>query len=641
MWNKLFFAVVALVVFCSAVLGIAQVRIAAPVQGTPVLVGSSIAIRWQGAEGAAVSLWYSIDNKATWVLIERRITASEYQWVVPDIPADSIAFRVERVTGGGVTPLRVIQNAHPGEIRTAKFAPDGRTIVSGGREGFIKVWDVTSGSLLRAEGVPNGGAMYAVRFSHSGDTVFANQLDDVWRWDTKGSSIVPMGLVLQQDSVRTIDVHQGRNLVATAGATGVVRVWDAATRQLLNTLRYTPAVLYTVAFSHDGSKVAFAGDDGKLNVWEWEDSNRLHSFSQHGSGTANLVVWSCAFAPRDSLLASGGVDGTVRLWESKKPGSPHTALFQHNQHVRSVAFSPDGRRILSGSLDATIRQWDAEYHEQIGDSLNHGGQVIAVDYSPTGDTILSAGRDGAIILWKSGLLEVSRDTAVYRLGREIVLEIPHLAGAAGTGLYIPLLWRNRTAFSEFLAASGTASIELPPVLVEVVPGGSVLEHRRGTTRDTVLVPIRVNIPGDTIAVIPARILLGVPTRQDIRIIGVEWSPNNRLLPRVVDGSITVADSCYLQPKQVVGFSRGSGFLSIYPNPASEEAEIVVALATDEQPVLSVFTAQGQQLLRLENFAHKAGEYTLRLPVSHWPTGEYFVRLHTTAHQYSARLTVVR
>lgn len=641
MYKRLLLAAAALVVCCCAVPSIAQVRIIVPAQGVPVLVDSLVTIRWQGADGARVSLWYSVDDKKTWTLIEKNITAGEYQWRVPNFPSDSIAFRIERITGGSITPLRTIRNAHPGEIRTVQFARDGKAIVSGGKEGDVKVWEVATGALLGTEGIPNGGALYTTRFSGSGDTVFANQLDDVWRWDRVNNTMAPMGLALPQDSLRALDIHRARNLLATVGAAGVVRIWDAATSRLLNTLRYTPTVLYTVAFSHDGTKVVFAGDDGKLNVWEWETTNALHSFSQHGAGTANLVVWSCAFAPSDSLVASGGVDGTVRLWDSKQPNSAHLALFRHALHVRSVVFSPDGRRLLSGSLDATIRQWDTDSYEQIGDSLDHGGQVIAVDYSPTGDTIVSAGRDGAIILWKSGLSEVSRDTATYRLGREMVLEVPHLVGTPGGGLYVPLLWRNRKVDSEFLAAEGMASIELPPILLDVVPGGNVVEHRRGTTRDTVLVPIRVNIPGDTIAVVPARILLGVPTRQDINIIDVAWQPQSRLVPRIVNGSIAIVDSCFVQPERAVAFSRASGIVSVYPNPASVQVEVTIALATDEQPVLSVYTAQGQEVVRMENIAHRAGEYAVRIPVVHWAVGEYFVRLHTTMRQYSARLTVVR
>jgi WD40 repeat protein len=628
-------------VLCLAVVSTtAQVRIVAPAAGEPVLIDSVVTIRWQGAEGRSVSLWYSADKGATWNRIARGITASEYDWSVPDLPTDSLMFRIELLAGGSPIPLRKFADAHVGEIRSAMFSYDGRLILSAGRDSWIKVREIATGKTLDSVVIPNGGEVYAARFTGSGDTVFVHQLAEVWRWDRKNRVFSSMPVGSSTDSIRALDVHPKRPLLATAGAASIVRIRNSETGVLLRTLSYAPsAVLYTVSFSSDGSKVLFAGDNGVVNIWDWEGTGELRSFRQHGSGALNLVVWDCDFAPGDSLFASGGVDATARLWKQDTPDARY--IFRHNSHVRSVGFSPDGRRILSGSLDSTIRQWDVEHGEQIGDSLNHGGQVICSEYSPTGDTMMSAGRDGAIVLWKSGVLDVSRDTATYKLGHEIVLEIPHLSGPAGAGLYVPLLWRDRPVSPEFLAATGTVAIEIPAVLLETVPGGNVLERRRGTLRDTVLLPIRVNIPGDTIAVIPARILLGVPTRQDIRFLDVAWQPENRLVARTVDGSITVVDSCHLEQVRSVGFSQESGLLSVAPNPASSEVTIGFVLATDEKPELTVYSTQGEKVLTLGDVPSGAGEHAVRCKVGQLSAGEYFIQLRTATRRYTARFTVVR
>lgn len=632
---------VCLYILCLAVVSAAaQVRIVTPVAGEPVLIDSVVTIRWQGADGRPVSLWYSADKGATWNRLASHITADEYRWSVPDLPTDSITFRIELLTGASPIPLRKFPDAHAGEIRSAMFSSDGRLILSAGKDGWVKVRDIASGKTLDSVLVPNGGEVYTARFTGSTDTVFVHQLADVWRWDRNNKTFSSMPVGSPADSIRALDVHATRPLLATVGAASIVRIRNSETGAPLRTLFYDPpAVLYTVAFSSDGSKVLFAGDNGLVNVWDWEGSGALASFRQHGAGALNLVVWDCAFSPGDSLYASGGVDATARLWKEGATAAVQT--YQHNSHVRSVGFSPDGRRILSGSLDSTIRQWDTEYGEQIGDSLNHGGQVICSDYSPTADTIMSAGRDGTIILWKSGVTDVSRDTATYKLGHEIVLEIPHLAGPAGMGLYVPLLWRNRPVLPEFLAAQGTVSIELPAVLLETVPGGNVLERRRGTLRDTVLLPIRANVAGDTIAVIPAKILLGVPTRQDIRFLDVSWQPANRLVARALDGSITVVDSCHLETVRSVGFSQGSGLLAIAPNPASWEITITFALATDERPELAVYSTQGERVLVVTSVPSGAGEHSVQCTVGKLPAGEYFVQMRTATRSYTARFTVVR
>ncbi len=613
------------------------VRITSPASGSTLLVDSTVTIRWEGANGAAVALWYSTDGRQTWELIARDIRTGEYTWTVPDLPSLSIDFRIESLIGASPIPLRVFRDAHAGEIRTATFSRDGRLMLSAGKDGFVKVHNLATGEVDSAF-LPNGGEIYAAKFAASTDTVFANQSDGIYRWDRVRGVIELMDIDTPPDipmNFRTLDVYPDRHLLVTGGSH--IIVWDYRKRNALATI--PTSLSYTASFSHDGSRIVYAGDNGTVHEWEWETEVPEQVYRQHGTGNLNLVVWSCAFAPGDTMIASGGVDATVRLWK-KSTGSATLKQCSHNSHVRSVAWSPDARRVLSGSLDSTIRQWDAAEGGQIGDSLNHGGQVIAIAYSPTGDTILSAGRDGAIIFWKSGFSEEGRDTVSYALGRECVLEIPHITGNVGKGVYVPLVWRNRAGIPEFMAAEGTALIELPNLLLETVSGGNTIERRRGTTRDTVLLPVRPGIPGDTVAVIAARVLLGVPVRQDIRILSVEWQPGVRLVPTTVDGSITVQDTCGLLTLRAVDFA-GNRVLSISPNPVVESAFATFELAVDEPPHIAVYDARGVEVGVVQQVPSRAGTHTVRLPVEHLTTGEYFVRLHTGGRQYSAKFTVVR
>ena len=43
--------------------------------------------------------------------------------------------------------LSKVENADPNGINSVKFSPDGKTIVSGGASGTIKVWDAGNGNL--------------------------------------------------------------------------------------------------------------------------------------------------------------------------------------------------------------------------------------------------------------------------------------------------------------------------------------------------------------------------------------------------------------------------------------------------------------------------------------------------------------
>ena len=93
-------------------------------------------------------------------------------------------------------------------------------------------------------------------------------------------------------------------------------------------------------------------------------------------------MWAVAFTPDGSRLASAGWDKTVRLWDVAS-GQEMVTLRAHADAVNAVAFSPDGSRLASASDDRTVTVWVAERGDRKEPPAartlrDHAGPVLAV-----------------------------------------------------------------------------------------------------------------------------------------------------------------------------------------------------------------------------------------------------------------------
>jgi WD40 repeat protein len=79
---------------------------------------------------------------------------------------------------------------------------------------------------------------------------------------------------------------------------------------------------------------------------------KLYSIASASGG----AVIAIAFSPDGSLLAYGGQDNVVHVLDAAS-GREIIALTSHSDRIIGLGWSPDGTRLASASGDGAVRVW--------------------------------------------------------------------------------------------------------------------------------------------------------------------------------------------------------------------------------------------------------------------------------------------
>jgi WD40 repeat protein/serine/threonine protein kinase len=144
--------------------------------------------------------------------------------------------------------------------------------------------------------------------------------------------------------------------LATAGGDGAIKIWNSKSGKVTQTLKAGSGFVVSVAFHPDGEHLATADADRQVKVWDLATGQSVFAGPCDVVHT-NGAGYSVAFSPDGRQLAAGS-DGAVKVWDWTKNQLLHT-LPGHEKHGISVAYSRDGR-LASGSFGGIVKLWDAE-----------------------------------------------------------------------------------------------------------------------------------------------------------------------------------------------------------------------------------------------------------------------------------------
>lgn len=245
---------------------------------------------------------------------------------------------------------------HPTAVQCLVFSPGGRKAISGGGDGTVRLWDLSSGEQL---GFVKAYVEYALKVAYS--------------------------------PVEEKALSGGRH--------GEILLLDMEKMEVIRRFTgHASSIRASLAWAQDGKTFLSGSWDGSVRLWNVQTGEEI-AHLQPGYGR----VMSLALSPDGKYALSSYLNGPnqpVIYWdlETEKeinrfgvPGNPWYS--DQRLFVASVAFLPDGKTALFGLVFGTVIWWDLDKWELIAMNRLHQRELGFVACSADGKTSISVGTD--------------------------------------------------------------------------------------------------------------------------------------------------------------------------------------------------------------------------------------------------------
>jgi WD40 repeat protein len=298
-------------------------------------------------------------------------------------------------------------SSHRGEVTSAAFSQDGNYLLTGSWDTTAKLW--AANLLIETLKVKyNIGQNLDANYSLDGQYFVVS---DVWgnvvAYDSQTGEVADEWSTDVWTRQASFDPNNSQRIV-TGDDNGLVSVWEMGRSDPLLTVQAHDGLVFSAAFSPDGSAILSAGGDGVVRLSD------VGSGASLGELTVEDGLYRARFSRDGSQIIATGDANEAYIFDADN-GQQMAELRGHTDVILAVAFSQDGDYVYTAGYDNTVRKWDAATGEELLVMTGHTGRVFDLAVSPDDSLVASASADTTVRVWDGG---TGKELYTYRGNNE-------------------------------------------------------------------------------------------------------------------------------------------------------------------------------------------------------------------------------